>query len=89
MTKRCPLVLIEWEDSMRPRSAWTHLSDMREPPAPTKCASVGWLLHDTRRVKVLAPNMGGLEGEDNVQACGMIEIPARCVVKITRLREPK
>lgn len=89
MTKRkCPLVLIEWEDSLRPQGAWQHLEDMREPPAPTLCASVGWMLHDTKRIKVLAPNMGGLEGKANVQACGMITIPTRCIRRVTKLKEP-
>jgi hypothetical protein len=86
--RKCPLVLIEWEDSMRPKPAWQHLHDMREPPEPARMASVGWLLHDTKRVKVLAPNMGSLNNEDNLQACGMIEIPTRAVIRVHKLREP-
>lgn len=86
--KKCPLVLIEWEDSMRPQPAWTHLAALRDAPAPTLCASVGWLLHDTKRVKVLAPNMGGIEGAgDNAQASGMMTIPTRCVLRVKRLKE--
>lgn len=86
--RKCPLVLIEWEDSLRPKPAWTHLVDLREAPTPTQCASVGWLIHDTKKIKVLAPNMGGLEGDENVQACGVMEIPTRCVVRVVKLREP-
>lgn len=87
--KKCPLVLIEWEDSRQPAPSWRHLSDMREEPDAVVCASVGWLLHDTKRVKTLAANMGGFSDPDDVQACGVITIPTRCVVKITKLKEPK
>lgn len=85
--RKCPLVLIEWEDSRQPAPSWRWLSDMREPPDAVLCASVGWLTHDTKRVKVLAANMGGLT-DDDMQACGVITIPTRCVVKITKLKEP-
>lgn len=88
--RKCPLVLIEWEDSRQPVPSWRFLADVSEPPDAVTCASVGWLIHDTKRVKVLAPNMGGLhDGGDSVQACGLMSIPTRCVVKITKLKEPK
>lgn len=54
---------------------------------PSLCASVGWLLHDRKRVKILAPNMGGLDSEGNVQASGVMRIPSRCVRRIKKLRE--
>lgn len=82
---KCPLVLVEWEDSRRPDPAWTHLAD-RESGDVVKCASVGWLIRDDD-VKELAPNMGDVT--EDLQVCGVISIPARCVLKITRLKEPK
>jgi len=70
--------MIEWEDSYRPMPAWVHLSDF-EAKAPSRCISVGWMIHNGDEAKALAPNLGGLN-DDNAQACGIICIPARCVV---------
>lgn len=80
--------MIEWEDSGQPIPGWAHLSDF-QPPSVIKCASVGWLIHDGPEVKVLAPNMGGLENENNVQVSGIIRIPARCIIRISALEEPE
>ena len=82
----CPLVMIEWVDSIRPESSWVHLADVEHRP-PLTCVSVGWLIKDNDDVKALAPNMGGLEDESNVQACGIIRIPTKCILHITRLTE--
>ena len=35
-----------------------------------------------------AKDMGALDDENSVQVSGVIQIPARCVIKLTRLREP-
>lgn len=83
----CPLVMIEWEDSAQPVSAWTHLRSF-EPGGVVRVASVGWLIHDGEDLKALAPNLGGLDGACSAQVSGVIRIPARCVVRIVRLREP-
>lgn len=85
MKKGCPLVLIEWEDSRRPDPHWRHLSTISAPEI-IRCASVGWLLHDDKSVKRLAPNMGDLTASP--QVAGVIEIPTRCVVRVHRLKEP-
>ncbi len=82
----CPLVLIEWEDSAQPRPRWIHLSDF-EPGTAVKCASVGWLIQDDDRTKALAPNMGEIENESQIQASGIILIPTCAVTRIVRLRE--
>jgi hypothetical protein len=37
---RCPLVMIEWEDSAQPTPGWLLLSDF-SPPAAVRCLSVG------------------------------------------------
>lgn len=84
--KDCPLVLIEWEDSARPIPEWRYLSDFKNS-GPVKCASVGWLLYDGDDKKVLAPNMGEIEDEHNIQACGVIQIPSRSVTRIHRVEE--
>lgn len=82
----CPLVMIEWEDSAQPIPNWTYLASF-EAPGTIRCASVGWLIRDDE-IKALAPNMGAVDDENSVQVSGVIQIPARCVVKLTRLREP-
>ena|SRR3990167_10087770 len=83
----CPLVMIQWEDSAQPISSWSYLSDF-EPKPVIRCASVGWLIHDGEDVKSLAPNMGGLENENNMQVSGIIQIPARCIISVHNLEEP-
>ena len=86
MSTACPLVLIEWEDSLQPTSHWQLISDLDES-GTVKCASVGWLVRDGAGVKSLAPNLGHVN-EDSVQASGVIQIPTRCIIKMTTLDEP-
>ena len=83
----CPLVMIEWEDSAQPIPAWRFLADF-EAPGIIVCASVGWMIRDDDQVKALAPNMGALNDENSVQVSGVIQIPTRCVLRVTQLREP-
>lgn len=81
-----PLMLIEWEDSAQPVPGWAFTDDIG-PGSAVRCASVGWLLHDGD-VKVLMPNIGGLEDDGDLQASGTIRIPASCIIKATRLSCP-
>lgn len=80
------LVLVEWHDSRQPTSAWQKLADYEPQPA-CLCASVGWLIHDGDDVKALAPNVADLD--DDMQASGVIHIPAACVRKMVPLVEDK
>lgn len=82
----CPLVMIEWEDSAQPIPSWRYLADF-EAPGTIRCASVGWLIRDDH-IKAVAPNLGALDDENSVQVSGVIQIPARCVINVTKLREP-
>lgn len=84
--ENCPLVLIEWEDSRQPHGAWQWLSKLGNPK-PVKCATVGWLLKDGPEAKVICQSMGDIEDEDDMQAGGVMTIPARCVLSIVRLTE--
>ena len=79
-----PLVLIEWEDSAQPVAAWQYLDDI-ERQEIVQCQSVGFLIHDGKDVKALAPNVGEL-GTEHAQVSGVIRIPARCVTRVRRLR---
>lgn len=78
--------MIEWEDSAQPIPTWSYLASF-EPSGTIRCASVGWLIRDDD-IKALAPNMGAIDDENSVQISGVIQIPARCVIKITKLEEP-
>jgi hypothetical protein len=80
-----PLVLIEWEDSSQPVSQWQHRDDIEV--AAVRIASVGWLIRNDKTVKALAPNVGGLDGKCSPQCSGVIAIPTRCVIQITKLVE--
>ena len=84
MMEEYPLVMIEWEDSRLPSSNWVHLSSF-DPGDAVSCVSVGWMIHDGKDVKVLAPNMGDI-GDEDVQVSGVIRIPERCILKITKLK---
>ena len=86
--EQCPLVMIEWEDSLQPSSSWSYLSDF-EPRPTMRIASVGWLIHDGDETKVVAPNIGGLGDAESAQITGAIHIPTRCVVSVQKIREPK
>jgi hypothetical protein len=83
----CSLVMVEWEDSAQPIPGWTYLSSF-DPPGTIRCASVGWLIRDDDQMKALAPNMGALGDENSVQVSGVIQIPTRCVLRVTELKEP-
>lgn len=80
------LVLIEWVDSSQPMPNWVHLDSLPNMN-PIECVSVGWLIHDDKDMKMLAPNMGDMESENNAQAAGIIRIPAGSVKRIVKLEE--
>lgn len=77
------LVLIEWEDS-HADGVWHMLGREIEDRA-LLCRSVGWLVLDGERAKVLAPHINEAEEGVPLQGCGIMTIPSRSVVKITDL----
>ena len=82
----CPLVLIEWEDSVQPIPTWLPVAAYEHLEA-IKCISVGWLICNTHEVKALAPNLADVTDPDDVQASGVIRIPTSAVRRITQLVE--
>lgn len=88
MQTKCPLVIIRWQDSAQPISAWKYLSDLPRT-WPIECATVGWLLKDDDDVKVICQSVGDLHNPNNAQASGIMTIPARCVISIERLSEER
>ena len=83
----CPLVMLAWVGSVQPQSRWEMLANVGHPNG-VKCVSVGWLVSDQKDRKSLAPNMGAVDSE-SLQVSGVITIPAQCITKITRLKEPR
>lgn len=78
-----PLMLVEWEDSARPISAWQWIEDYALPKT-IRCLSVGYLIAETEDAIALAPNLGDIE-QQKAQACGIIRIPQRAIIKTKRL----
>lgn len=86
--KIIPLVMLEWVDSAQPISKWRFLSDIEEHDI-IRCTSVGWLIHDGKDVKSLAPNLGDCDNSDSFQACGVVSIPTCSITRVVKLKEPK
>lgn len=73
------LVLVEWEDSARPIPAWQWVEDYKLPETVT-CISVGYMIAETDKAIALAPNLGDIT-QAKAQACGIIRIPRRAIVR--------
>lgn len=87
-TPNFPLVLIKWVDSAQPISGWHHLSDLKDYQKVISCYSVGWLIYDDNKIKMLAPNVGDPNDDNNIQGCGVMRIPTVAVKKIIKLKPP-
>lgn len=77
------LVLIEWEDSARPVSAWQWI-DAYQMPNTVRCISVGYLIAQTKKALAIAPNLGDVTC-DRIQASGIIRVPRSSVRSMTDL----
>lgn len=73
------LVMVEWEDSARPISAWQWVEDYQLPET-VACLSVGYVIAETEAAIALAPNLGDL-AQPKAQACGIIRIPRRSIIR--------
>jgi len=80
------LLLVEWVDSVQPVSAWHFLSDL-PPLEVVQCASVGWVVGKTKKVIMLAPNIGGTQSGDSRQGSGFIRIPVAAITRKVELVE--
>lgn len=78
------LTLVEWEDSAQPVAAWQWAADYEMPEVVT-CLSVGYLISESKQAVALAPNVGGVGGEQH-QVSGIIRIPRSAVRRISRLK---
>jgi len=78
------LVYIKWEDSHGVSSDWQYINGAN--PRVVICQSVGWLIHDGEKCKLIVPH---LTQSDHVkrQVCGDMTIPTAAVVKMVVLKE--
>jgi len=78
------LVLIEWIDSFGCSPSWTNIEDVTEPD-PLLCKSVGWLLVDGERIKVVVRLLVEGTEETTQQGRGDMSIPVACIQRIVDL----
>ena len=79
------LVLIEWEDSHADGS-WCQIGNGIEDRALI-CRSVGWLVLDGEKAKVVAPHINEQEAGVPLQGCGVMTIPTRAVLRVRDLEQ--
>lgn len=78
-----PIVLIEWQDSAFLPAKW-HWEDQIEEQGISRCVSVGFLIRNTKKEKLIATSVGGLTDADR-QLSGIIAIPTCCVIKMKKI----
>jgi hypothetical protein len=78
------LVYVEWADSYGCSSRWEDIENCS--PDVMICRSVGWLIHDDAKCKVVVPHMNE-PNHPNVkrQGCGDMTIPTAAVIKVVDL----
>ena len=82
------LVYIEWQDSYGCSPDWENLEDCSA--VPMVCRSVGWLVHDDEKCKVVVPHLNEANHPNAVlQGCGDMTIPTVAVVTMVDLKKMK
>ena len=77
------LVLIEWEDSQLGYQGWKFIDE--QPTELPIYLSVGFLVHEDERCKVLYPHIKQTDIKDELSGSGDIKIPNSAILKITEL----
>ena len=89
MTDEWRLVLVEWEDSHAlTAGGWMHL-DGQYNTDPRVIFSVGWLVADGERSKIIVPHRNEETPDAYAQGAGVISIPTRCVIRMVDLCEAR
>ncbi len=79
------LVYIEWEDSYGCSPEWEHIKNCS--PEPMICRSVGWLIHDDEKSKVVVPHLSQADHPNGeLQGCGDMTIPTSAIRKIVDIK---
>lgn len=80
-----PLLLVEWVDSTRLGSEWTHLEHIQEPH-PHRCISTGYLIKENRHAIIIAPHIGDADDPSNHASYGTMMIPKVAITRRRRLK---
>jgi len=81
--KQYPLVVIEWEDSQLGFQGWKFINE-QEFKVPT-LFSVGFLVHEDDKCKVLYPHIKPMADEEDISGSGDILIPNSAIKKVTQI----
>jgi hypothetical protein len=79
------LMIVEWVDASRLNDGWMDLAAIPEP-YPHRCVTVGFLVSENERGKILVPTVGDVGHKDNSHAYGGMMIPRSAIVSERRLR---
>jgi hypothetical protein len=79
-----PLMLIEWVDSSRIGEGWLDLDEIGEPD-PHTCVSVGFLVKENKRGKILVPTVADIKNSANRHTHGGIMIPICSILSERKL----
>jgi hypothetical protein len=80
-----PLVYIEWDDSYGVGTNWEQIPKNFPKPKRHTCRSVGWLVYDGKKHKVVVPHLSH-PARKHWSGCGDMAIPASAVLKLKRLK---
>jgi hypothetical protein len=81
MTKKTPLVLVEWDDSSSLAGNIWHSKWAIRKSRPSKIKSAGFLVHRTKKRIIIAGHKA-----DDAGVSGEICIPTSCITSIKPLR---
>ena len=80
--RKYKLVLIEWEDSVLGFQGWKFIDE--QPRKVAIFLSVGFLVHDNNKCKILYPHIDTCKGR--LTGSGDIKIPNSAIRKLTVLK---
>jgi hypothetical protein len=75
------LYVVEWVDSQQPEHGWRFL-DADDSYSPILVRSVGSVIRQSNpEVVVLCPSLSVLDEDGDIQAMGVLRIPARAIIR--------
>lgn len=80
-----PLLLVEWVDASRLSDGWMDLSEIPDPYRH-KYVSVGFLVAENDKGKILVPTIGDVGHPENSHTYGGMLIPASAILREKVLR---
>ncbi len=78
------LLLIEWEDSQLGYQGWKIVND--QPKDMPKFISVGFLVYEDERCKILYPHIEDTDEIEDLSGTGDIKIPTSAILSIKKLQ---